>query len=158
MMKQKITKTFSILLFLLGIGVLQAQESFGATGGEATGSGTVNYTVGQVVYTTNTGVNGNVSQGIQHPFEIYSLGINNPKINISLAVYPNPTTSVLHLKVANSQGLSYQLYDLFGKLLEHKAISSLTTNIHTSSLPNATYFLKVVSEKRQIKTFKVIKY
>ncbi len=41
---------------LLWAGLAQAQESVNATGGDATGSGgTVAYSVGQVVYTTNTG-------------------------------------------------------------------------------------------------------
>jgi hypothetical protein len=39
-------------------------------GGEATGSGgSVSYSVGQVVYTTNTGINGSVAQGVQQPYE-----------------------------------------------------------------------------------------
>ena len=46
------------VVLLIGIGLtgLQAQEAIPALGSNASGSGgTVNYMVGQVVYTTNTG-------------------------------------------------------------------------------------------------------
>ena len=58
--KQKMTKNklSPILLLVTGLlwaGLAQAQESANASGGDATGSGgTVAYSVGQVVYTTNT--------------------------------------------------------------------------------------------------------
>ncbi|MFT7299094.1 MAG: hypothetical protein ACI9WO_001916 [Sphingobacteriales bacterium] len=56
----------SIAFLFLGLGGLQAQETVPATGGEATGNGgSSSYTVGQVVYTTNTGTNGSVAQGSQ---------------------------------------------------------------------------------------------
>ena len=53
-MKHKKTIT-SIAFLLLGLGGLHAQEALPATGGEATGAGgSSSYTVGQVVYTTDT--------------------------------------------------------------------------------------------------------
>ena len=61
----------SVVFLLLGLGGLHAQENTTAAGGEATGSGgTASYSVGQVVYTTVTGTNGSVAQGVQHPYEI----------------------------------------------------------------------------------------
>ena len=70
-MKHKKTMT-SFAFLLLGLGGLQAQESPTAAGGEATGSGgTASYSIGQVVYTTNTGTNGSVAQGVQQPFVIF---------------------------------------------------------------------------------------
>ncbi len=56
-MKHKATMT-SIAFLLLGLGGLHAQETVSTTGGDATGTGsTTSYTIGQVVYTTNTGNN-----------------------------------------------------------------------------------------------------
>ena len=54
----------SVAFLLLGIGGLYAQETVPATGGDATGSGgSASYSVGQMVYTTNTG-SGTVTQGV----------------------------------------------------------------------------------------------
>ena len=118
-MKHKKTIT-SIAFLLLGFGGLHAQESPTATGGEATGTGgTASYSVGQVVYTTNTGTNGSVAQGVQQPYEISTtVGINETTINLELSVYPNPTINYLTLKVEKTEGLTFQLYDLQGKVIE----------------------------------------
>ena len=95
--------TLSALLLLgLGLTGLQAQTSINATGGNATGSvGTVAYSVGQVVYTSNKGNSGSVDQGVQHAYEILTVGIKETKLNISLTVFPNPTTENLTLQISD---------------------------------------------------------
>ncbi len=75
-MKYKNLKLSAILLLGLGLTGLQAQTSVNATGGNASGSGgSASYSVGQVVYTTHTGTNGSVAQGVQQPFEISVVGL-----------------------------------------------------------------------------------
>ncbi|PHR71933.1 MAG: hypothetical protein COA67_05610 [Lutibacter sp.] len=149
----------SIAFLLLGLGGLHAQESPIATGGEATGTGgTASYSVGQVVYTTATGTNGSVAQGVQQPYEISTtLGINETSINLEMSVYPNPTTDYLTLKVEKTGGLTFQLYDLQGKVITNKKVNSATTTVAMENLPTATYFLNVVKNNQIIKTFKIIK-
>ncbi len=86
---------------LLWAGFAQAQESTNASGGDATGTGgTASYSVGQVVYTTNTGSTGSVAQGVQHAYEIFTLGIKETELNISLTAFPNPTTENLTLQIS----------------------------------------------------------
>ena len=157
-MKHKKTIT-SVAFLLLGLGGLQAQEAVTATGGEATGTGgTASYTVGQVFYTTATGTNGSAAQGVQHPFEISTtVGINETTINLEMSVYPNPTTNYLTLKVEETANLNYQLFDMQGKVIENKKVTTNTTSITMEALPTATYFLNVVKNNQVVKTFKVIK-
>ena len=143
-MKQK--KTFmSIAFLLLGLGGLHAQESPTAAGGEATGTGgTASYSVGQVVYTTATGTNGSVAQGVHQPYEISTVvGINETTIQLELSVYPNPTTNYLTLKVEKTENLNYQLFDMQGKIIENQKVANNSTTIKMEDLPIATYFLKV---------------
>lgn len=153
-------KTTLVFLFTLLAAIeLQAQESPTASGGEATGAGgIVSYSVGQVVYTTNTGANGSVSQGVQQPYDIFTtVGINETSINLEMNVYPNPTSDYLTLKVEVSKGLSYQLFDMQGKLIENRKLKANNTIIQMEGLPKATYFLKVTEESQTVKTFKIIK-
>jgi hypothetical protein len=149
----------SVAFLLLGLGGLHAQESPTATGGEATGAGgTASYSVGQVVYTTNTGTNGSVAQGVQQPYEVSVItGVNETTINLELSVYPNPTTDYLTLKLEKTEGLSYQLYDLQGKVIASKTVNGTSTNISLEEQPTATYFLSVVKNNQIVKTFKIIK-
>jgi hypothetical protein len=159
-MKHKITM-ISAAFLLLGIGGLHAQESPTATGGDATGAGgTSSYTVGQVVYTTNTGSNGSVAQGVQQPYEIsVTTGVNETTINLEMNVFPNPTTNYLQLKVGSEklENLNFQLIDLQGKVIENKKVTAITSTINMEELPKAIYFLNVTKNNQLIKAFKVIK-
>jgi hypothetical protein len=141
---------------------LQAQEAIPASGGNASGSGgLVSYSIGQLVYTTNTGSNGSVAQGIQQPYEISVVtGIKEASsINLICSVYPNPTTDFLTLKVENfnKENLLYQLYNLNGKLLENKKVTSNKNAIALSGFGPGTYFLKVTCNNKEVKTFKIVK-
>jgi 2',3'-cyclic-nucleotide 2'-phosphodiesterase (5'-nucleotidase family) len=142
-------------------GTVSAQESANASGGDASGSGgSVAYSVGQVVYTTNTGSSGTVTQGVQQPYEILTVGVATPGMDISLNAFPNPTTDRLTLQVGedNLEGLSYQLYDLHGKLLSSARIVDTQTQVEMGNLAMTTYFLNVLNnEGKQIQSFKILK-
>lgn len=161
-MRHKKLKLSAVLLIGLGLSGLQAQEAIPATGGNASGSGgSASYSVGQVVYTTNTGTNGSVAQGVQQPYEISVIsGIEQAKgINLICSAYPNPTTDFLTLNVENydNENLSYQLFDISGKLLENKKLTSNETRIDMNNRVPAIYFLKVMDNQIEVKTFKIIK-
>lgn len=160
----KRNKARPILLLATGLlwaGLAQAQESTNASGGDTTGSGgTVAYSVGQVVYTTNTGSNGSTAQGVQHAYEIFTIGIKETELNISLTAFPNPTTENLTLQISdyNNEKLSYQLFDMQGKQLSNGQIVAQQTQINMNGLPSATYFINVVNqENKKVQSFKIIK-
>jgi len=149
----------SVAFFLLALVGLHAQENINAAGGEAVGvGGTSSYTVGQVAYTTSTGADGSVAQGVQQPFEISTtLGIDIITINLELSVYPNPTSDFLTLKVEEVDGLHYQLFDMQGKLIESKAVRNISSSISLENQPTAVYLLEVTKNNKPIKTFKINK-
>lgn len=161
-MRHKRLKLSAVLLLGLGLTGLHAQTGVNATGGNASGSGgSASYSVGQVVYTSNTGASGSVAQGVHQPFEIsVVVGIEEAKdINLSVTAYPNPTTDYLTLEVQEFElsDLSFQLYDMNGKLLQNEKITGTQTRIVMSNLAPDTYLVKVVQANKNIKTFKVIK-
>jgi len=161
-MRHKRLKLSATLLLLLGLKGLQAQECVNATSGNALGGGgSVSYSIGQVVYTTNRGTNGSLAQGVQQPFEISPvIGIEEVKgINLLVTTYPNPTTDYLTLEVKDFDlsTLNFQLYDMNGKLLLSEKITGNQTSIFMSNFLSATYFVKVVQGNKEIKTFKIIK-
>lgn len=153
---------FSILFMVFGLSHVCAQESNMSAGGEAIGSGgIVSYSLGQVAYTVKSGSDGKINEGVQQPYEIYVITDvgNLSGIKIECSAFPNPTTNFLTLQIdGNPQvGFSYALFDITGKLLANKNISSKLTQIKMAELVSATYFLQVSSEGEKIKTFKIIK-
>ena len=161
-MQHKKVKLCTLLLLGLGLSEIRAQEAVPATGGNALGSGgSVSYSVGQIVYTTNTGTPGSMAQGVQQPYEISvvtSLEEANG-INLVFSAYPNPTMDYVKLKAENysTENLTYQLFDISGKLLFSQKIGSTETSISMENFPSATYFLKVIENNKELKTFKIIK-
>ncbi len=156
-------RTILIALILFGIWTsIQAQNAIPTVGGNATNSnGSVSYTVGQLSYNTYEGTNGTVTQGIQQPYETMVIGIDEPKdIALICMVHPNPTSGFLKLKIENfktSQDLRYRLYDMNNRLLQSIIIETSETIIPMENLMPATYLIIITENKKEVKTFKIIK-
>lgn len=161
-MRNKRLQLSAILLFGIGLTGLQAQTSVNTTGGNASGDGgSTSYSIGQVVYQTHTGTNGSVAEGVQQAYEISVVTAIEQAKNIDLSVmaYPNPATDYLTLSISEFKlsGLSYQLFDMSGKLLLNEKITSSQTHIVMSQLVSASYLLVVKEENMRLKTFKIVK-
>lgn len=161
-MHQRTKFSVVILMFLIGLTGVNAQEALPAAGGNASGSeGSVSYTIGQMAYTLNSGTSGSVSQGVQQPYEIMVLTGVDERLGIDLTMkaYPNPTTNFLTLSHNKSDlsELVYQLCDMNGRLLESKILESGETTISMSKYNPSAYILKVIQNNKEIKTFKIIK-
>lgn len=154
-------KKLLISILVISAFKVNAQETTTSSGGNATGTnGNISYTIGQTIYTTNTGTSGSVAQGVQQPFEIQAvLGIDNFNINLQMAVFPNPTTNWLQLDIKNYgfEKLNYQIFDINGKLILQSIISAETTTISMENLSTNIYLLKVLNNNKEVKTFKIIK-
>lgn len=162
----------ALLIFVISLSPTTAQVSLNAAGGNGSGSGgKVSYSLGQVVYTTNTASTGSVAQGVQQSFEISEVsGMEDVDgISLKISAYPNPTTDYLTLSIKDniftsydSSPMSYQLYDIRGKLLQNDIIISNQTSIVMSNLAPASYFIKVFmahgdASQKELKTFKIVK-
>ncbi|WP_347924822.1 T9SS type A sorting domain-containing protein [Pontimicrobium sp. SW4] len=159
-MKQKSLKSVLTLLLCSIFSITNAQEAITASGGNAYGDDAiVSYSVGQLVQKTTSGTGGTVLEGVQFFFPSSTLSIIDPKSNINIATYPNPTTSILNLKIDGKHEniLSYSLINLQGKLINTGAIKNTITEINISHLPSATYLLKINNGNNTSKTYKIIK-
>ena len=152
-----------IFFYLLFFSVFKtvSQQATVTSGGNATGSGgSVSYSIGQVNYTFSTSASGSTNQGVQQPFEIFTLGTDNfQNINLLITVYPNPTVNTIILKIDNSNldTLNFQLFDINGKQILSQKISTVETLIDLQNLAAAIYLLKINDTDKTIKTFKIIK-
>ena len=157
----KISKKLVKIALLLISSTTYGQEAVITTGGNSEGTGgSISYSVGQVVYTSTSGSNGSIGQGIQQPYEIYTVvGFELSEIDLLFNVYPNPTKDMINLRVKyyNHEELSYQLYNMDGKLLEHRQVIKKNTPIDMSNLNNNTFRLNVLKENVLIKSFNIVK-
>jgi len=157
-------KSFNFFIFfslILISNISYCQQDAVASGSVATGvGGTVCYSIGQIDYANSNGAGGIVTQGVQQPYEIYiTTGLEEMNVNILVSTSPNPTNEsiVLTLESLDLQNVSYQLYDSQGKLLSDNKVTDNNSTIQMSELPSALYFIKVLNQNKEIKTFKIIK-
>jgi hypothetical protein len=139
-----------------------AQNATSASGGDVSGSGgSAAISLGQASYTTNIGTSGSVSQGIQQPYEIFVLTgiVEATGIDLKFNAYPNPATDFIILKLENydNPNLSFQFYDINGKVIYNKKLIGLETIISMKNHAPSTYFLKVTDNNKEVKSFKIIK-
>jgi hypothetical protein len=152
----------SLLSFTFLLSRATAQEAIVTAGIDVSGnSGSLSYSVGQVVYQIYTGTGGSVTEGVQQPYRIPAA----PEIKkaggiiMSFAVFPNPATDFLDMRVENfnNENLSLQLIDIHGKVLYNQKITASQTRVVTGNLASAVYGLQVMLDKKLVKTFKIIK-
>jgi hypothetical protein len=159
-MTQKLFKFCVAFMFVCGISFSFTQEVVTTTGGDLSGSGgTVSYSIGQIVYTTNSGSGISVAEGVQQPYEIQTVGTMESNIKIALNVFPNPTKDLLTLEMNGHslKNVRYKLMDTQGRLIEENNVNQDNTQIVTRDLPPAIYFLHILKKNKPIQSFKIIK-
>lgn len=161
-MNVKFTISLIMLIFLCSL--TSAQEAIPVAGGAASGSnGTVDYSIGQLYYSVNSGTNGSAAEGVQQAFEISIISeIKKVKgISLECSLYPNPVVESLELKVGiediSNSSFSIQVFDINGKLIQSKILELNETTIDMRNLDPATYFLKLSDNRKELRTFKIIK-
>jgi len=149
------------LVFCFGLTEVRAQKAVISAGANASGSGgSISYSVGQIVYTTASGSTGTSNQGVQQPYEFFTVGVDeNPGINLQLTVYPNPTPSQVTLNSGSLDpaNMTFYLYDSRGALLNKQMIKQRLTEIPMENLITGIYVLKVLDGQSLLRTFKIIK-
>ena len=146
--------------FFFGVVALAQSNTVSSGGNVSNAAGSVSYSIGQIDYTSQTGMSGDINQGIQQPYEIYAINsIDELGQEISLTVGPNPTTDKLILTVGQLKNteLFYTVFDNNGKEIigTSKLVNSVELDL--SSFPVGMYQLVVRNNEMSIRTFKIIK-
>jgi hypothetical protein len=164
-----ITKPRIKLICAISISILSAynitcsaQETFVASGNNSeTEFGSISYSIGQVADKSTVGENGSVNQGVQQAVVVSIVNeLEEAKdIEIVLTAFPNPATNTLLVKteLIKTGSLSYNMFDMAGNLVHSGTLESNECLIDISNLSTATYFLFILKESKEIKSFKIIK-
>lgn len=87
---------------------------------------------------------------------INEVGIEN-YTSSDIAIFPNPTTQNLTIKLNHIDATDIQLFDVTGKLLYNINSIGQTINVDTENLPAGLYFVKVLNHNELLGTYKVVK-
>ncbi len=141
---------------------INAQQSVNTSGGNATSTtGTVSYSVGQVFYNHHINSQGAVNQGVQNAYEVFSADIIESNSLTKIAVFPNPTSDLITVKILNYTGsINYrvELIDANGRLVKENYLQASISSLDLSQFPSSTYSLNILgNQSNKIATYKIIK-
>ena len=160
--KKKILTAALLMLPFLWAGAQSAIVPVGGDVRNATGS--ISYTVGQVAVQSESSNGGSISvaEGVQQPYEIQTVGVNNhPEIVLNAKVFPNPTENQFQLSLNGFEilqgGMCARLYDGAGKLLQNITITDDDTFFQIGHYATGAYLLEVMVGDRAVKTFRVVR-
>lgn len=149
-------------MLLVGVFVsslsLYAQEVISTQGDSYdNGVNTIDFTIGETVIETVSDGSNDVTQGF-HQTNLTITNIEDLDVNFLVNIYPNPTSDFVNLTVEKYGGITYQIYDMGGRLVEEAILTSSTTNVNVSDYSKGTYMLTLTQpDKKKIKTYKIIK-
>ena len=94
---------------------------------------------------------------------LFQLGpVNVPHfdaVSSQITVFPNPTADKVFLKLDmdNIENCNYYLYDLQGREIQNRNITSKQTEMSFASFESGVYILRIIKEKTLVQEFKIIK-
>lgn len=160
-MKSKRLVILLSLVLIFSSAVVMAQQTMSsAFDNLSSTSGSVSYTVGQMLFTDLNNLDFQIYQAINIPIETFQK--NNTSIvkkETSFCAFPNPCTDFVILKFNSieSTDLIYQLFDLNGNLMKQGAITWNKTRIELIDLPPSLYLVRILENQKEIENIKFIK-
>lgn len=146
-----------VLFSLLAAGSVSAQEVVSTQGDSySNGSGSIDFTLGEVIIETGTDGTNDLTQGF-HQTNWNFLGVDDFDPNYQAVIFPNPTEDVLNIRTSTFENVTYTLYDAQGKIVMQDVLSAEQTPIQVSQLALGNYSLTLNNETQNLKTFKLIK-
>ena len=150
-------KLLPIGVFLLSASV-NAQSVISTQGNSySNASNTIDYTIGEPVTATVSNGSNDLTQGF-HQTNVVITNIEDLDANILVNIFPNPTSDFVNLAVEKFEGLTLQIYDTAGKLVEQTELSQSLTSVKVSHYADGTNLLTLTHKKdKKIKSYKIIK-
>lgn len=136
---------------------LCAQEVI-ATQGDSytTASGSIDYTIGEVVIDTGTDGTFDITQGFHQTNWNFS-GTVEYDLTFEALIFPNPTRDIVNINSPDFEGVNYELYDAKGSLVLKGNLTSALTPLDLSLLATGDYSITLKRSDAKLKTFKLIK-
>jgi len=151
-------KNALLLLSLITTLSVSAQEVVSTQGDSySNGSGSIDFTLGEVIIATGTDGTNDLTQGF-HQTNWNFLGLEDYAPDYEATIFPNPTQDVLNIRTSSFENVTYTLYDAQGKIVLQDKLFAAQTHIQVSQIAPGSYSLTLNNQSQNLKTFKLIKH
>lgn len=151
-------EVFTFLVLLSNFAYAQQiLSSSGETGQNSSGS--ISYTLGELVITTQTNGTNAITQGFHQTQIIVTEVLELSDPGFAISVFPNPTNDFVTLKIekGETRNMTFILFDAQGKFLLQEIVTDTEQQVSFEQLNPGSYFIKVVKDRTDIKTLKIVK-
>lgn len=150
-------KTVMACFFLSGFAAF-GQEVISTQGASySNASGSIDYTLGEVVIATGTDGTNTVTQGF-HQTNWNFLSLKDKAPNIDIGVFPNPSSDVLNIQSNSFEGMTFTMIDAQGKIVMEHTLSNELTTVQVAHLVPGNYHLLIHLNGETIKDFNLVKH
>jgi hypothetical protein len=135
----------------------QVLSSSGETG--QNNSGSISYTLGELVIATQTNGTNTITQGFHQTQIIVTAVQELSDPGFSISAFPNPTNDFVILKIEKGEyrNIEFALFDALGKFLVKEKLTDTEQKVSFEQLNPGNYFIKILKNRTEIKTFKIVK-
>lgn len=151
-------KIYSLLLVFLPF-FSNAQQDVLSSGGDASSSsGSISYSIGQVVFSNSENASGSVNEGVQQPDIIIPINVVEDLQTIEVGLFPNPTRENVMITMPDFQPkLNASVFDRNGSLIVDWTIQSSQTFLYVGDWAAGQYILRITGNSGHHSEYKLIK-
>lgn len=158
---KKMIMRWSMSVFvLLAFGTASHGQQLISTGGDyfSGESGSMSWSVGELVVATFTNENTALTQGF-HQTYTYGVYTQDLETEEHFLTYPNPARDHFYVMAPHleDQNYDYILMDFTGKMVASGKIQNSPERISLSGMQSSVYFLRITEKNRHVKTLRIIK-
>jgi hypothetical protein len=148
---------FLTLCTLLLPSIFIAQQVISSQGESYSNATTkIDFTIGETVVNTVSNGTNDLTQGFHQTNWIF-VGVEDLHPETQVNIYPNPSVDELTIETLSFNGLSFEIVDAVGKLVEHDELNAEKTPVKIARLAPGNYTLNIRHGGQVWKTFKLIK-
>jgi hypothetical protein len=153
-MNKKVLIAFSIVV---GSTTVLGQEVVSSQGDSySNASGSIDFTIGEVVINTATDGTNDLTQGFHQTLWQF-VELDEFDANFVVSLFPNPTQDLLTIQASAFDGVSYVLTDAAGRIVMSNSLSGELTPLDVSSFEAGTYNLSLEKASSVLKTIRLVK-
>jgi hypothetical protein len=157
-MKKVVFVLLTICLF--SISKIIAQQIFASSGDFFKDThGSISFTIGEPINETFSKFENILTQGYQQS-KLPGLAINELTESLfKVSIFPNPCKDFIIINVDNIKDYDIQLelYGIIGNLLIRDSFDCAQKKILLTGLQSSFYYLKVIINKKEVRSFKIVK-
>jgi len=118
----------------------------------------IDYTIGEPVVKTVSEDDVMLTQGYHQPtLSIIEVKEIDPDFDVQ--VFPNPTTSLLKVRMEDYEGISYQIQDADGRVLKQDSVDDRLFSVDVKKFTTGYYIMKLVdADNKKLKSYKFLKH